>query len=62
MKARLCATRLTDKEEVKQASLDTIGVTGTPTMLLVDAKGTVSKVWEGKVQPHQQAGVLAALK
>jgi hypothetical protein len=31
-------------------------------MLLVDGKGTVAKVWEGKLQPDQQAGVLAALK
>jgi len=49
-------------DDVKQATLSTIGVTGTPTMLLVDGKGTVAKVWEGKLQPDQQAGVLAALK
>ncbi|HMD86526.1 MAG TPA: redoxin family protein [Terriglobia bacterium] len=49
-------------DDVKQATLSTIGVTGTPTMLLVDGKGPVAKVWEGKLQPDQEAGVLAALK
>jgi hypothetical protein len=47
---------------MEQATLSTIGVTGTPTMLLVDGKGTVAKAWEGKVQPDQQAVVLAALR
>ena len=49
-------------DDVKQATLSAIGVTGTPTMLLVDGKGTVAKVWQGKLPPDQQAGVLAALK
>jgi len=49
-------------DDVKQATLSTIGVTGTPTMLLVDGKGTVAKVWEGKLQPDQEGGVLAVLK
>ncbi len=49
-------------DDVKQATLSSIGVTGTPTMLLVDGKGTVAKAWEGKLQPDQQAVVLAALK
>jgi len=49
-------------DDVKQAALSTIGVSGTPTMLLVDGKGTVAKVWQGKLQPDQEAGVLAALK
>jgi len=49
-------------DDVGQATLGTIGVTGTPTMLLVDGKGTVAKVSEGKLQPDQEAGVLAVLK
>ncbi len=49
-------------DDVKQATLSAIGVTGTPTMLLVDGKGTVAKVWAGKLQPDQEGGVLAVLK
>jgi hypothetical protein len=35
---------------------------GTPTLLLVDAKGTVAQVWEGKLQADQEGRVLALLK
>jgi len=48
-------------DDVKQATLNAIGVTGTPTLLLVDGKGTVAQVWEGKLQPDQEGGVLAVL-
>jgi hypothetical protein len=44
------------------APLNAIGVMGTPTLLLVDAEGTVAQVWEGKLQPDQEGGVLAVLK
>lgn len=49
-------------DDVKQATLNAIGVTGTPTLLLVDGTGTVADVWQGKLQPDQEGGVLAALK
>jgi len=48
-------------DDVKQAALNAIGVTGTPTLLLVDGKGTVAQVWEGKLQPDQEGGALAVL-
>ena len=48
-------------DDVKQATLNAIGVNGTPTLLLVDGKGMVAKVWEGKLQPDQEGGVLAVL-
>ncbi|MGD0694772.1 MAG: hypothetical protein ABSB82_07940 [Terriglobia bacterium] len=48
-------------DDVKQASLNAIRVTGTPTLLLVDGKGTVTQVWEGKLQPDQEGEVLAVL-
>lgn len=48
-------------DDVKQATLNAIGVIGTPTLLLVDGKGTVAQVWEGKLQPDQEGGVLAVL-
>jgi hypothetical protein len=49
-------------DDVKQTPLNAIGVIGTPTLLLVDGKGTVAQVWEGKLQPDQEGGVLAVLK
>jgi hypothetical protein len=49
-------------DQVKQLSLGTIGVAGTPTLLLVDAKGVVAKVWVGKLPDQDQEQVLAVLK
>jgi thioredoxin-related protein len=49
-------------DDVKQATLSTIGVSGTPTLLLVDSAGKVADAWQGKLQPEQEAGVLAVLK
>jgi len=48
-------------DDVKQAQLNAIGVNGTPTLLLVDSKGTVAQVWEGKLQADQEGAVLAVL-
>jgi len=48
-------------DQVVQAGPESIGVKGTPTMLLVDGAGTVTKLWVGKVHPEQEQGVLAAL-
>jgi len=49
-------------DEVKQASLDSIEVTGTPTLLLVDKAGTVAGVWVGKLEPSQEEELLTVLK
>jgi len=49
-------------DDVKQTQLSTIGVTGTPTLLLVDGSGKVAEAWQGKLEPGQEAAVLAALK
>jgi hypothetical protein len=49
-------------DDVKQANLSSIGVVGTPTLLLVDKTGTVADVWRGKLAPDQEEAVLAALK
>ena len=49
-------------DEVKQAVLSTIGVSGTPTLLLVDNTGKVADIWQGKLQPDQEGQVLAVLK
>ena len=49
-------------DDVKQATLNAIGVTGTPTLLLVDSTGKVSDVWQGKLQPNGEEKVIAALR
>jgi hypothetical protein len=49
-------------DQVKQLTLNTIGVRGTPTMLLVDGKGVVTKVWVGRLQDQDQEQVLSVLK
>jgi hypothetical protein len=49
-------------DEVRQASPQSIGVAGTPTLLLVDARGKVSNVWRGKLQPDDEEKVIATLR
>jgi thiol-disulfide isomerase/thioredoxin len=44
--------------EVRQMSLDSIGVAGTPTLLLVDDEGRVSGKWVGKLNPEREADLL----
>jgi hypothetical protein len=48
-------------EEVKFASLDAIGVTGTPTLLLVNSEGVVTDVWVGQLAPDKEVEVLSRL-
>jgi hypothetical protein len=41
--------------------LATLGVSGTPTLLLVNSKGKVEKVWNGLLDQTRQEDVLAQL-
>lgn len=45
-------------DEVRQATLSSINVNGTPTLLLVDSNGVVIKTWIGKLAVAQQEDVL----
>jgi hypothetical protein len=49
-------------DEVQQASLKSINVRGTPTLLLVDGKGVVVQEWEGKLPAEQEAEVLGRVR
>jgi len=49
-------------DELRQIPLNTLGVRGTPTMLLVNDAGVVVDVWVGKLPTEQENQVLAALK
>lgn len=48
-------------DEVKQASLELIGVTGTPTLLLLNRNGVVVDTWVGKLAPDKQTEALQAI-
>ena len=48
--------------EVKQVSLDSIGVTGTPTLILVNEAGVVTRAWVGQLPYDQEAEVLSQLQ
>jgi hypothetical protein len=45
-------------EEVRQSTLDALGVEGTPTLILVNAKGEVMEAWAGKLSAEQETDVL----
>ncbi len=45
-------------DEVLQAPLDSIAVSGTPTLMLVSRDGTVIRTWLGKLSPDLEKEVL----
>lgn len=48
-------------DQVLNSSLREIGVTATPTLLLVNGVGNVTDSWRGKLSPDKEAEVLAKL-
>jgi hypothetical protein len=48
-------------QEVKQASLDSLGVTGTPTLILLDKTGSVTAAWTGQIPADKEPDVLRRL-
>lgn len=48
-------------DEVRQASPGSLGVKGTPTLLLVDNEGVVQGVWVGRLPPEREEEVLSRL-
>ncbi len=48
-------------DEVRQIALDTVGVTETPTMLLVNKDGIVTQTWVGKLAPDKQEQALKVI-
>ncbi|MBI1765918.1 MAG: hypothetical protein HYR56_31315 [Acidobacteria bacterium] len=47
---------------VKQAPLKSIGVQGTPAVLLINSQGEVTDGWLGKLQPNKELEVLSKLR
>ncbi|CAN5394339.1 hypothetical protein BH10ACI3_BH10ACI3_11180 [soil metagenome] len=50
-----------DISQVYKASFASIGVTGTPTLLLVDENGIISEFWRGRLSPEKEAEVLSKI-
>jgi hypothetical protein len=48
-------------DEVRQAPLSSLGVSGTPTLILVDSKGVVTESWLGKLPPDKESEVVSRL-
>jgi hypothetical protein len=49
-------------DQTVSASLDSIGVSGTPTLLLVGSDGRVQRQWVGQLSPAEQEVVIKTLK
>lgn len=49
-------------DEVKQASLTSVSVRGTPTLIMVDRNGSVIEAWEGKLPGDKETEVLNRLR
>jgi hypothetical protein len=49
-------------DDVKQVPLNSLGITGTPTLMLINDAGVVTDMWVGKLQPDQETKVLAAVE
>ena len=47
--------------EVKQSSLDSLQVSGTPTLILTNDKGEVTNYWVGKLPPNKEMDVISKL-
>jgi hypothetical protein len=49
-------------DEIRQAPLISIGVSGTPTLILVDKNGVATNSWVGKLTPAREDDVLGSLR
>lgn len=47
--------------DTKQSTLNSLDVSGTPTLIVTDDKGQVTNVWVGKLPPEKQNEVLSLL-
>lgn len=50
-----------DVDDVRQASLGQLGVSGTPTLILVNGSGVVDDVWVGALAPDKENEVIGRL-
>jgi thioredoxin-related protein len=55
------ASKNVDITQIYKASFGSIGVTATPTLLLVDASGVITDSWRGKLPPDKEEEVISKL-
>jgi Redoxin. len=48
--------------DVKQAPLESLQVSGTPTLILTDRKGEITNYWVGRLTPDKETDVIAHLR
>lgn len=48
--------------EIRQCSLDSLGVGGTPALIVTDSEGRVTSSWLGKLTPDKESEVMSRLK
>jgi len=49
-------------DQIVQVQPGTLGIRGTPTLMLVNHKGVITKLWTGKIPDSEQDAVLSILK
>lgn len=49
-------------DDIQQTQFDSIGVKGTPTLIMADDAGTVTESWRGKLPREKESELLARLK
>jgi hypothetical protein len=49
-------------QNIFQSSLDSVGARATPTLLIVNQNGTISKAWVGKLGSQREQQVIASLQ
>jgi hypothetical protein len=49
-------------DEVRQVSMSELGLSGTPTLILVDGSGKIAEVWVGALSADKENEVLSRLR
>lgn len=49
-------------QEIRQSSLESINVSGVPTLALIDKNGVVTNTWIGKLTPEEELNVIKTLE
>ena len=47
-----------DWAPLREIDFDSLGVSGTPTMILLNANGTIENIWVGKIPEDQEAKLI----
>jgi len=48
-------------DQILRSSLSALGIRGTPTIFLVDSRGVIQQIFEGRLNPTSQTALLSVL-